>query len=51
MKNTKRKNIESKILNLEDSYKWLIEKLIPKIMYEYENSLIKPIWYDNFFKN
>lgn len=46
----KRKNIESKIFNLEDSYKWLIEKLIPKIMYEYENSLIKPIWYDNFFK-
>lgn len=45
-----RKNIESKILNLEDTYKWLTEKLIPKIVYEYENSLIKPKWYDKFLK-
>lgn len=45
-----RKNAESKILDIEDTRKWLIERLIPKVVYEFEMEQIEAKWYDKLLR-
>lgn len=41
-----RKDIENKILNVEEVHEWLINTLIPKVICEYENENIKLSWFE-----